>query len=285
MPVRLMPRPAPLEMLTTRPKRCCFMPGATACAMKNAPDRLTSKIACQSLSEISSSGRPTWPSTPPALLTRMSMRRHRRLDFCDDRLDGAPVADIENMRNRQCSPAQRNGLGEPGFVDVADMDACAALANAFAMARPKPCAAPVTITVRPLNSMFMRLPALPLTPSSSSRLASASERLAVLDLVDQFDDRCAVSGRRYAERSRRSRRPARAGHRPRSCACGRRGRARCRNAISPSGGCGRPSRRRNARSSAAEAAGREGRRIEAVERLRPHAVGRWRPQPTSARAR
>ena len=31
MPVRLMPSPAPLEMLTIRPLSAAFMPGATAC--------------------------------------------------------------------------------------------------------------------------------------------------------------------------------------------------------------------------------------------------------------
>ena len=32
MPVRLTPSPAPLEMLTMRPARAAFIPGATACA-------------------------------------------------------------------------------------------------------------------------------------------------------------------------------------------------------------------------------------------------------------
>jgi hypothetical protein len=47
------------------------MLGAAACAHQKAPDRLTSKIACQSAGSIASSGRPIWPRTPPALLTRI----------------------------------------------------------------------------------------------------------------------------------------------------------------------------------------------------------------------
>jgi hypothetical protein len=72
IPVRLTLRPAPDEMLTMRPWRRAFMPGATARVHRKVLVRLASTTARQSASEISSSGRPTWPTTPPALLTRMS---------------------------------------------------------------------------------------------------------------------------------------------------------------------------------------------------------------------
>ena len=46
MPVRLIPSPAPLEMLMMRPLRAAFIPGATACERKNAPLTFTSKMLC-----------------------------------------------------------------------------------------------------------------------------------------------------------------------------------------------------------------------------------------------
>ena len=40
MPVKLMPRPAPLEMLTIRPNSCAFIDGATACEKKKRGPRI-----------------------------------------------------------------------------------------------------------------------------------------------------------------------------------------------------------------------------------------------------
>src|ERR1700683_4565423 len=72
MPVRLTPRPAPEEMLTIRPQWRSFIEGTTARVHRNALYRLACTTASQSSSENSSIGRPTWPTTPPAVLTRMS---------------------------------------------------------------------------------------------------------------------------------------------------------------------------------------------------------------------
>ena len=91
------------------------MPGATACVMKNAPERLTSKIACQSPCEISSSGRPTWPRTPPALLTRMSTAPASRFDRGDGGLHRVAVADIDDMRAAAVA-AQRLRFVEPASL-------------------------------------------------------------------------------------------------------------------------------------------------------------------------
>ena len=74
MPVRLTPSPAPLEMFTIRPYPASFMAGATAWAVQNEAFRFTATIPCQSPGDTCSSGRPTWPSTPPALFTRTSTR-------------------------------------------------------------------------------------------------------------------------------------------------------------------------------------------------------------------
>ena len=104
MPVRLTPIPAPDEMLTMRPHCRAFMPGAVACAIRKAPVRLTSKIACQSLSPMVSSGRPVWPSTPPALLTRMSTRPPpRRMSATMVRMAAGSVT--SRLRGRQAGPA------------------------------------------------------------------------------------------------------------------------------------------------------------------------------------
>src|SRR4051794_25900322 len=72
MPVSDTLRPAPEEMLTMRPARAAFMCGTTARVQRKALVRLASTTARQSAGETSSSGFPTWPTTPPALLTRTS---------------------------------------------------------------------------------------------------------------------------------------------------------------------------------------------------------------------
>ena len=116
-------------------------------------------------------------------------------------------------------------------------------AKALAIARPKPCAAPVTMTTRPSKAMFMARP--PAWRSRRRRVRRdwrGKRPLAVFDLVDHLDRR-AVSGVAHAELCARSRRSAGSAHRPRSCACGWRDRARCRNATWSSAGCARPCRR------------------------------------------
>src|SRR2546428_4832400 len=60
-------------MFTIRPARAAFIVGMTARVQRNALVRFASTIARQSSSLTSSSGRPTWPQTPPALLTSTSI--------------------------------------------------------------------------------------------------------------------------------------------------------------------------------------------------------------------
>ena len=66
MPVRLGASAARLEMVTMRPLPARFMPGATACANRNAPVRLASTIWWKSSTGTSSSGFGRWPRMPPA---------------------------------------------------------------------------------------------------------------------------------------------------------------------------------------------------------------------------
>ena len=76
-------RPAPEEMFTIRPQRRSFIAGTTARVHRNVLVRFASTTCRQSWSVTSSSGRPTCPQTPPALLTRMSTGAGRREELPD----------------------------------------------------------------------------------------------------------------------------------------------------------------------------------------------------------
>ena len=69
--------------------------------------RLTSKIACQSRRLISSSGRPTWPRTPPALLTQDVDSPSRGFEFLHQGADRRHVGHVE-----AAALAGRSGLGD-----------------------------------------------------------------------------------------------------------------------------------------------------------------------------
>ena len=118
-------------------------------------------------------------------------------------------------------------------------------ANARLMARPKPCAAPVTMAVLPLKSRFMRRPSGTVHASAAGQRLEVVERqrtLAALDLVNQRHQ-ARGERRRHAGRRRPASPRCRAARRPRSAACAPPGRARCRCASWPTGGCARPARR------------------------------------------
>src|SRR5580692_1376132 len=113
-------------MLTIRPQRRCRIPGTTARVHRNVLVRLASTIACQSSSVTSSSGRPAWPQTPPALLTRMST----------------------------AAIAAKNSATSAGLVRSATSlstrwTTAPSPASASAIAAPMPCAVPVTTAVLP----------------------------------------------------------------------------------------------------------------------------------------
>src|SRR3954452_12638942 len=129
IPVRLTLRPAPDEMFTMRPYRRSFIPGATARVQRNVDFRFASTTACQSASETSSSGRPTWPTTPPALLTRMST---------------LPI-DATKSATWRSAVASTVSRAQPCTVAPCSV-------SAAAIALPMPCAVPVTIATRPRRS-------------------------------------------------------------------------------------------------------------------------------------
>src|ERR1044071_602802 len=105
------------------------MPGVTARVQTKVLVRFASTTACQSSSEICSSGRPIWPTTPPALLTRMSIRPISATSSSTWRESLTSTV----SRSRPCTTAP-----------------CAA--SAAAIAAPIPCAVPVTSATRPERS-------------------------------------------------------------------------------------------------------------------------------------
>src|SRR5437867_945256 len=137
MPVRLTLRPAPDEMLTMEPARAAFIAGMTARVQRNALVRLASTIARQSSSLTWSRGLPTWPTTPPALLTRMSTRPSRAMSFAT------------------CAESERSAVSRSTRWTVAPSSS-----NPFAIAVPIPCAVPVTRATLPLSSPILVPPVL-----------------------------------------------------------------------------------------------------------------------------
>src|SRR3954447_15826661 len=101
------------------------MPGATARVQTNVLVRFASTTARQSASETSSSGRPTWPTTPPAQLTSTSTRARRA-----SRSSTAAESDTSH-----------SSRSTPWTVMPSPR-------SAATMAAPMPCAAPVTSATR-----------------------------------------------------------------------------------------------------------------------------------------
>src|SRR5438477_2556742 len=137
IPVRLTLRPAPDEMFTIDPARAAFIPGMTARVQRNALVRLASTIAFHSSSLTSSRGLPTWPATPPALLTRTSMRPSRL------------------MRPATCAGSERSAVSRSTRWTFAPSSS-----RPSAIAVPMPCAVPVTSATFPLSSPIFDPPVL-----------------------------------------------------------------------------------------------------------------------------
>src|SRR3954462_5164177 len=125
MPVSETLRPAPEGMLTIRPQPAAFIPGVTARVATNVLVRFASTTARQSASDTSSSGRPTWPTTPPAQLTSTSTRPIS----CTS---AATAAESVTSHSSRSTPWTMNPSA----------------ASAAAIAAPIPCAVPVTSATR-----------------------------------------------------------------------------------------------------------------------------------------
>src|ERR1051326_4115507 len=151
MPVRLTPRPAPLEMFTIRPQCAAFMAGATAWLQWNAPSRFTPTIARQSASVTCSSGRPTCPATPPASFTSTSIRpRAANVSLAMACTAARSVTSSGRASSEPPSAAASFAVAANSSASTSQPTTWAPRsASASAIARPRPCAAPVTMAVRP----------------------------------------------------------------------------------------------------------------------------------------
>jgi hypothetical protein len=148
LPLRAGRKPAPEAMLTMRPYRAFFITGAHACDNQNAPLTLASKIACQSLSLIASIGPRPRPRDPPAPLTRISSRPWAATIAATV----CPHASRSPM-SRWCGIAPLSATASrPSKLMSATWTLAPALTSRVAMARPIPCAAPVTSATRSLKS-------------------------------------------------------------------------------------------------------------------------------------
>src|SRR5436853_687364 len=104
----------------------------TARGQRNALVRFASTIERQSSSLTWSSGLPTWPTTPPALLTSTSMRPRRAIRFVT------------------CLGSDRSAVSRSTRWTFAPSSS-----RPFAIAVPIPCAVPVTSATLPLSSPIL----------------------------------------------------------------------------------------------------------------------------------
>ncbi len=175
-----------------RPPPARFMAGATAWAHQKAPVRFTSMMARQSCSVISSSGRPTWPTTPPALCTRMSMR-----PVCCSTVCASACTAARSVTSSRCGAAaiagEAGGFGEFVGKDVGGPDLGAERGE---LARDRPAEA-VRGAGDDGGAAIESRCSCRHRPASSSRFAHVHRSRSLLDLVDHRDqprgDRCVRS--------------------------------------------------------------------------------------------
>src|SRR3954468_1814273 len=144
-------------------------------------------MARQSASEMSSIGRPTWPSTPPASFTRMSIRPRASTV---SRTTACTAARLLTSRTRTstgvCRAAASAAVSSSSAFAISHAITCAPrFAKASAIARPNPCAAPVTTAVRPSNRMCID----PGLRTSGGELRQVVPRLGTHAAFDLTHDR------------------------------------------------------------------------------------------------
>src|SRR5947199_4327860 len=152
-------------MFTIRPHPAVFIAGTTARVHRNVVVRLASMIAFQSASLISSIGRPTWPTTPPAQLTRTSTRP------------------MPSTRAVTCRGSARSAVSRSTRWTFAPSSA-----SPSAMAVPMPCADPVTSATLPASSAILGPAVLDEIPDLGDAGAPELEDLFVGPLVRASED-------------------------------------------------------------------------------------------------
>ena len=139
------------------PVRAAFIDGATACDMKNAPETFTSKmrlpVARRDLFERTSD-----LAEDAAGVVDENVDSLGGADFTDEAIDGALVDDVHDVASHfPPAETQRSRVSRSSSPRMSHAQTVAPRsAKARAIARPKPCAAPVTNAVRPLKSTFTR---------------------------------------------------------------------------------------------------------------------------------
>src|SRR5262249_51836695 len=149
---------------------------------------------CQSSGLMLSSGRPSWPRTPPALFTRMST-----CPLSED----ASATNASTARLSVTSTTRAWQHAELPAASLRRCDSCSSSestsqihtraprsANATLMARPNPCAAPVTTTLCPLNERFI----LHLNRRQRGELVERGERLGLGAALDGVHELAAGGG-------------------------------------------------------------------------------------------
>ena len=198
---------------------------------------LTSTIACHASASTASSGCPSWPRTPPALLTRMSIAPQRAWTASTyARTAARSVTSSRPAFSLSPGGASRAVTARASSLMSQAQTLAPRAAKAWAMARPNPCPAPVTIAVLSRNDS----PIVSRRPGRKLVDVGAVERAtALLHLVDHGGEPREQGASRSPllpprEQRRRSSAP------PPSAACGRRDRARHRYGISRRCNCEPP---------------------------------------------
>ena len=164
------------------------MPGATARLAKNAPSTLTAWMARQSSSLTSSTGRLTWPRTPPATCTSTSTAPQAR---STSRTKPSTSADCVRSTLRVSSVPPRWGLARA--FSAASSPSRRSQAHTLAprstkpstMPPPIPRAAPVTMTAwlskwMSISRSFRRLRAACSCGNSADRQLEGAPHLAAV---------------------------------------------------------------------------------------------------------
>src|SRR5574341_178267 len=221
-------RPAPEEMLTIAPPPRAFMWGTTARVKWNAPSRLIATIRRHASSLTCSTGCIVCPATPPAVLTRMSIRPAASATSPTNApTRAASVTSTSAVWERPRPPVLAAGedrrvadstasrVPSRSSPSTSQAQICApSPARATQIARPIPCAAPVTIATRSVNlEAMVVLPPVPLPPPPEPGIEQIAE--AIPDQVEaDHRDEDGQTGERRDPRRRQHERPARGEHRP-----------------------------------------------------------------------
>jgi len=141
---------APELMLTIRPAPARFIASAAARLSAKAAPTLIAKMRSQSASGTSSTGRPSCPATPPALLTSTSTAPPVAVSMPLTH----SVAAARSVRSSTCVVTPAFAVSVSSAADRSQPKTRApSPAKVAAIARPNPCPAPLTTTVLPVKSI------------------------------------------------------------------------------------------------------------------------------------